>query len=293
MNPSGGLVAGKSGTFYGTTNGGGSSRAHGGTVFQISRNGTEKVLYSFQDGPDGSQPAGGLVVDPQDNVYGTTPFGGTFTLGNVYRVSPQGVFTVLYSFSRGGDGAVPVSGLVRDSQGNLYGTTSEGGAFNLGTVFMLTPSGAETVLHSFSGGADGAVPAASLVLDNGGNLYGTTIEGGPSNVGVVFMLAPGGAETVLHGFSGLPDGARPYASLVFDASGNLYGTTSAGGMNDKGAVFKLSSTGVETVLHSFNGVADGARPFIASLVFDNAGSLYGTTVAGGEFNSGTIFKLTP
>jgi uncharacterized repeat protein (TIGR03803 family) len=203
-------------------------------------------------------------------------------------------YSVLYTFGQEGpDGCYPFAGVVRDPAGNLYGTTINGGASGWGTVFKLDATGKETVLYSFTGGADGSEPFAGLVRDAAGNLYGTTASGGtsPFGNGVVFKLDTTGKETVLYTFTGGADGGEPFAALVKDAAGNLYGTTIAGGAFGQGTVFKLDTTGKETVLHSFDG-SDGAYPS-EDLTRDAAGNLYGTTlfVAGGGLNYGVVFKL--
>src|SRR5271157_511854 len=214
--------------------------------------------------------------------------------------------SVLYSFKVGTDGDGPFAGLVRDAQGNLYGTTLWGGAYDLGTVFKVDTNGNETVLHSFPAtGGDGSQPLAGLVLDVQGNLYGTTGKGGDvacnlaygPGCGTVFKVDTTGKETVLYSFPGYPGhGAYPNAGLVLDALGNLYGTTGGGGAADAGTVFKLappvppSVTWTETVLHSFTGGADGETPS-AGLVRDAQGNLYGTTIGGGAYDLGTVFKV--
>src|SRR5271157_3231541 len=201
--------------------------------------------------------------------------------------------SVLHSFPGSPDGANPYAGLVRDAQGNLYGTTVNGGAQAKGTVFKVDATGNETVLYSFTGaGGDGANPEAGLVPDAQGNLYGTTYAGGASNAGTVFKVDTTGNETVLYSFTGAGgDGAGPTGLLVRDAQGNLYGTTVFGGASGKGTVFKADATGNETVLYSFTGAGgDGANPE-AGLVPDAQGNLYGTTDAGGASNAGTVFKV--
>lgn len=211
---------------------------------------------------------------------------------------------VLYNFKGGSDGAEPDASLVFDGAGNLYGTTYYGGANGSGTVFELTPSKAgwtETVLHSFTG-SDGALPSAGLILDGGGNLYGTTQAGGAAGFGVVFELSPsraGWTETVLYSFTGGNDGRGPVGGVVFDSGGNLYGTTSGGGYPiGGGTVFELTPSGggwTENILYAFNasnGAPNGSG-LHAGVVFDRAGNLYGTTVFGGTNYWGTIFELTP
>src|ERR1700675_318852 len=289
--PNAAFVGDGLGNLYGTTVEGGTFNY--GAVFELDAHGNETVLYSFP-GPAG--PQAGLIRDSQGNLYGTTGGGGSFNSGTVFKVDANGNETVLYSFTgTGADGATPYAGLVRDAQGNLYGTTSSGGAYNHGTVFKLDVNGNETVLHTFTG-ADGATPYAGLVRDAQGNLYGTTSNGGAYNHGTVFTLDVNGNETVLHSFTGTGgDGAYVYAGLVRDAQGNLYGTTYFGGDLSQcsgsgcGTVFKLDATGNETVLFSFTGT-NGAYPQ-AGLVRDTQGNLYGATLEGGGSNHGMVFKL--
>ncbi|MGA8493494.1 MAG: choice-of-anchor tandem repeat GloVer-containing protein [Terriglobales bacterium] len=286
-NPYAGLIQDKKGNLYGTTSVGGAYNL--GTVFELKTTGKEKVLYSFTSRATGTNPWAGLVRDSDGNLYGTTKHGGTYNYGVVFKLDTTGAETVLHSFT-GKDGAEPQGGLVRDSAGNLYGTTLFGGGGG-GVVFKLDTTGAETVLYSFLGGADGGNPPAGLVRDSAGNLYGTTTWGGTYWVGVVFKVDTTGAETVLHSFTGGADGGEPYAGLVRDSAGNLYGTTYYGGASGAyGAVFKLDTTGAETVLYSFTGGADGGQP-LAGLVRDSAGNLYGTTREGGAYSNGVVFKL--
>jgi uncharacterized repeat protein (TIGR03803 family) len=197
-------------------------------------------------------------------------------------------FRVDHAFN-GADGGVPTAALIQDTAGNLYGTTSSGGS-GLGVVFKLDTANNETVLHAFSG-PDGATPYGGLVLDGSGNLYGTTSAGGSSGLGTVFKIDTSGTETVLHSFAGNGDGASPYAGLVMDNSGNLFGTTEGGGAYGLGTVFKVDTTGSETVLHSFGGGSgDGGDPK-AGVILDAPGNLYGTTFSGGSAGKGTVFKL--
>jgi uncharacterized repeat protein (TIGR03803 family) len=266
---------------------------------------TFTVLYSFKwDFADGAFPYAGVVLDAAGNLYGTTYWGGASGLGTVFKLDTTGAETVLHSFN-GGDGSNPAD-LIRDANGNLYGTTQFGGASDAGTVFKLDTTGAETVLHSFVGPpTDGLRPIAGLVRDAGGSLYGTTLAGGSSSncgggCGTVFRLDTTGAETVLHSFAKKRrDGKFPYAGLVRDAAGNLYGTTVQGGASNNcvggcGTVFRLDTTGGETLLHRFVGgspATDGERPG-AGLVRDAAGNLYGTTPQGGAYGAGTVFKVS-
>jgi len=209
-------------------------------------------------------------------------------------------FSVLHSFEGGTDGEGPYGGVVRDAAGNLYGTTSYGGAFSNGTVFKLDTTRKETVLYSFTGGSDGAIPLAGLILDAAGNLYGTTEAGGdlncksPVGCGTVFKVDKTGKETVLYSFTPEADGAgTPFAGVIRDAAGNLYGTTADGGPFYSGTVFKLDTTGKETVLYTFTGGQGGTDGFFpaGALIRDAAGNLYGTTQLGGNYSFGTVFKL--
>ncbi len=239
--PAAGLIRDKQGNFYGTTLGGGSPNCGCGTVFQLTPDSAETILYSFNGGVDGSTPVGGLVRDTNGNLYGTTPYGGTFNQGTVFEVSAAGVKKLLYGFSGGVDGGYPVGTLIRDRNGKFYGTTAFGGTDGKGTVFGLTGEGVETVLYSFQGGPeDGANPSGSLATDKQGNLYGTTSSGGTNMVdGIVFEVPPNGVETVLYKFQGGNDGAAPTTSLLRSRTGNFYGTTGVGGTNNFGTVFKL------------------------------------------------------
>jgi uncharacterized repeat protein (TIGR03803 family) len=293
----GSLARDSSGTLYGTTYDGGIYSQFClfscGTVFKVDASGKETVLYRFTaTGGDGQNPWQGVIRDPAGNLYGTTFTGGTTGSGTVFTVDPSGKETILYSFRGSTDGGFPYGGLVRDAKGNLYGTTSGGGSSFGGTVFTVDPSGVETVLYNFIGGADGGAPQAGLIRDSAGNLYGTTYVGGAAALGTVFKVNIQDQETVLYSFTGGADGANPaYGSLVRDRTGNLYGTTQTGGSSGFGIVFKIDTTGKETVLHSFSG-SDGKIPY-GTLALDKAGNLYGTTSAGGAYGGGVVFKIAP
>ena len=293
----GSLLRDSKGNFYGATIAGG---VHDqfctlgcGTVFKVDPNGKETVLHAFTNtGVDGNNPNAGLVQDSSGNLYGTTISGGASQSGIVFKVDPRGKETVFYSFTGGTDGGNPQAGLVMDSEGNFYGTTGSGGAGFSGTVFKLDPSGAESVLYAFTGGTDGGSPAAGLILDSAGNLYGTTQFGGAFGFGTVFDVTPNGTETVLYSFTGGADGSSPqFANLVRDEAGNLYGTTPSGGAHYVGVVFKVDAMGVETVLHTFHHV-DGSWPG-GTLALDSKGNLYGTTFYGGTHGGGVVFKIAP
>jgi uncharacterized repeat protein (TIGR03803 family) len=290
VGPRANTIQASDGNFYGTTYTGGTSNL--GTVFKITSAGIETVLHSFAGGAtDGSLPTAGLIQGSDGNFYGTTSGGGPTGEGTVFKITPSGIETVLYWFTDG-DGIGPFAGLVQGSDGNFYGTTSGGGPNFDGTVFKLTPAGAMTILHSFTGGTDGSDTSAALTQGSDGNFYGTTANGGTSNLGTVFMITSAGVKTVLHSFAGGADGSSPAGALIQATDGNFYGTTQEGGPSASGTVFKITSGGVETVLHSFTGGAtDGSYPY-AALIQGIDGNLYGTTSNGGTSNDGTVFKIT-
>ncbi|HSZ62500.1 MAG TPA: choice-of-anchor tandem repeat GloVer-containing protein [Terriglobales bacterium] len=299
-HPHAGLAVDAQDNLYGTTWVGGCIEPNQtlcSTVFKVDASGKETVLFKFNGpGGDGTKPSG-LVLDEQGNLYGTTALGGASGAnkdGTAFRLDAAGNETILHTFPMGPtDGVRPYGGVVLDAEGNLYGTTTRGGRFTLfpGSVFKLDTTGIETVLYRFAGSPDGANPYAGVVLDGQGNMYGTTYGGGAAGHGTVFKVDSSGNETVLYSFTGTPDGAGPYAGVVLDAQGNLYGTTYSGGTADYGTVFEINATGNETVLHSFGSTkGDGKYPY-AGLVLDAQG-LYGTTTHGGAHNKGTVFKLT-
>jgi uncharacterized repeat protein (TIGR03803 family) len=261
---------------------------------------TFTVIHSFTGGTDGANPLGGFFI-VGDYLYGTASSGGSSGVGVVFRVNTNGEETVLHEFSGGTDGANPEGHLVMDKDGNFYGTTNAGGVSNAGTVFKVTRKGVETVLYSFTGKPDGANPVAGLAIDKAGNLYGTTTAGGSSGNGTVFELGiptvTGGewTEDVLYNFGTGTDGTIPIAGVTFDASGNLYGTTSAGGTYGYGTVFQLTPSTpswTENILHSFELGSDGGVPYAGLILY--GGNFYGATTeggAGGQSGGGTIFEL--
>jgi uncharacterized repeat protein (TIGR03803 family) len=257
---------------------------------------TYSVLHSFT-GADGNSPSAGLTRDAFGNLYGTTVLGGAFGAGVVFKLDPAGEETVLHSFTGGADGGFPqYSNLILDQLGDLYGTTTNGGStacfFGCGVVFKLSAIGEETVLHSFTGGVDGADPFAGLVRDAAGIFYGSTESGTATGAGVVFRLTPAGNLDVLHSFSGGLDGGNLFGSLILDRSGNLYGASPIGGTSHFGLIFKLSPAGKETALYNFTGGNDGTGP-IGPLVRDASGNLFGITESGGASGQGVVFKLDP
>jgi uncharacterized repeat protein (TIGR03803 family) len=331
-SPYGRLIMDASGNLYGTTPGGGARG--GGTVFELSPNTTRTawtltVLYNFGlQSHDPTNSRAGLVMDSSGRLFGASAGGGTYGAGTVFQLAPPGgtqtawTEKVLYSFGTNGgvhDAGNPYDGLITDGSGKLYGTTLGGGLYGQGTVFALAPpSGTQTawtesILYDFCAQtkcADGAEPVASLLMDNAGNLYGTTYKGGAfNNGGAVFELTPNAGkipwkETVLYNFCSkavCADGAAPWAEVIMDGAGNLYGTTLDGGAKLAGSIFKLTpptagqTAWTETVVYSFCSVAkyatcfDGQAPS-AGLIMDSAGNFYGTTEAGGLHSEGTVFE---
>jgi uncharacterized repeat protein (TIGR03803 family) len=328
--PNGGLIQGSNGNFYGTTSNGGigvcpraepvsgnTGESACGTVFTVTPDGAETVLYFFRGTADGGEPNGGLVLGADGNFYGTTNSGGLANsycgldgCGVVFKITPGGAETAIYAFGGQTDDGVFPSSLVQGTDGDFYGTTDIGGQPNVGTVFRVTSTGAETLLHSFAGGNDGKEPQAPLVQGNDGSFYGTTYFGGISTnnpvapcvnggCGTVFKITAAGAESVLYSFGGdATDGAYPSTALIQGGNGNLYGTTGAGGSSTNcnggcGVAFSITPAGAETTLYVFaGGTTDGAYPS-SSLVLSADGNFYGTTAQGGEFNGGTVFRITP
>lgn len=314
--PYGGVISDLAGDLYGTSSSGGTNNY--GTIFTLSADGTESVLYAFKGGNDGLGPVGNLTFDNDYNLYGVTSAGGSGAVcgrgcGTVFEISSSGDEAVLYQFQGGSDGADPLGGLVRDSSGNFYGPTATGGSsttcpngtIGCGTVFEISADGStETVLYTFQAGNDGSEPIGGLLIDTTGNFYGTTEFGGGApncpfgslGCGTVFKLAPDRTETVLYAFKGGNDGQFPEGSLIMDQTGNMYGTTFAGGGTGCknigggcGTIFKLAPSGKETVLYLFKGT-HGMHP-TSALLQGPGNFLYGTAGAGGAHHDGVVFRL--
>lgn len=299
------MIQGSDGNFYGTAAGGG---AFGdGAVFKITPAGVETLLYSFAGGAANGATPQSLIQGTDGNFYGATAQGGVGSCaggcGTIFKLTPTGLLTTLYTFTGAADGGVP-NGVIEGADGNFYGATEFGGLASAqcgqrgcGVVFKVTPAGVESVLYAFAGGTtDGAV-AQSLIQGSDGNFYGMTNLGGTSNNGVVFKVTPAGVESVLHAFAGGSDGAQPNVALIEGSDGNFYGTTPFGGTGGQGIVFRVTPAGVETVLHAFaGGTTDGANPY-TGVIQGTDGNFYGTTSSGGDSSCvggcGTVYRLTP
>jgi uncharacterized repeat protein (TIGR03803 family) len=293
----GSLVIGGGRALFGTTEAGGNF----GTDFAICDcPGREVQIHSFGTGTDGAQPIGGVVLDSAGNFYGTTSLGGTLGGGTVFEEKRSGTSwteSVIYNFTGGDDGSNPPAGVTVDAHGNLFGTSSFGGANNDGVVYELSRSGStwkQAVLYTFQGLDDGQNPVGGVVIDPAGNLYGTTFDGGVNGGGTVYEMSPargGWTFTTIYSFTGAYGG--PYNKLTL-AKGNIYSFTNAGGANGFGSVFKLAPFNggwTFTDLHDFAGGNDGALPY-GSVAVDSNGNVFGTAAVGGTQNQGLVFKIT-
>lgn len=299
--PWSGVVLDARGNIFGNTEQGG--RYGSGTVYQLFRNAdggwNYVILHSFDYYDPGNSPVTPMVRDQVGRLYG-------IDTTEVFEVDPTAAlswhFTALHQFTGGADGdCQDLCSVSMDAMGHLYGSTLAGGAYGSGVVFMDGPAG-YSVLYNFTGGDDGGYGMGQLAFDTQGNIYGTTRYGGAYGHGVAYRLSPNTDRpdwtyTILHDFKGTPDGFEAFAGLIMEKDGNLYGTTSAGGVGQQGTVFRLTpnsdGTWSESVIYSFQGAGDGAGPW-AVPTMDAAGSLYGTTLSGGGPNNyGTVYKLTP
>jgi uncharacterized repeat protein (TIGR03803 family) len=313
--PYGGVTLDAQGNLYGTAVVGGTGGACEdgcGVAYKLTKSGStysHSVLHNFTGGADGSGPGQGLSFDSYGNLYGMTAIGGQYGLGVVYQLRPTGDgtygFGVVHAFTGGDDGSSGSAGrLLIDQAGAIYGAATTGGAHAKGTVFRIKRQGGNwqlTTLYSFKGQPDAGFPYGGLNFDAYGNLYGTTYYDGAYNLGSVYQLHPTAQgewkERVLYSFKGGADGANSISNLVFDASGNLYGTTSEGGFGgcSCGTIFKLSPAGAqwtESVAYRFRGTPDGAFPY-NGMVADAQGNFYGSTVHGGVDNEGSIYQFRP
>jgi uncharacterized repeat protein (TIGR03803 family) len=307
-----GVTLDAAGNLYGTAVTGGSGSCEGGcgVAYKLTNSGgtwTQTVIHAFTGGSDGSGPGARVALDGRGNVYGMTPTGGANGLGTIYALHPRSnggyALRVLHTFTGGSDGSSGSAGKLVVRNGRIFGAATTGGSFGAGTVFQLrpTPSGEWDfrTSYSFQGAPDGVFPYGALLFDAAGNIYGTTYYGGTNGLGTVYKLSPNGSgewiESVLYSFKPGSDGNSSISNLVADAAGNLYGTTSEGGLGS-GTIFKLApnpnGTWTESLPHSFQGSPDGAFPY-AGMVGDGTGTFYGATVHGGDDGDGAIYRFTP
>jgi len=306
-----GVTLDRDGNLYGTAVTGGSGNCEGGcgVIYKLTnRKGTwtQKVVHAFTGGDDGSGPGSRVTVDRAGNVYGMTPTGGAYGLGTIYQIRPPSsgalTFKVIHAFTGGADGSNGSAGRMILRDGRLYGAATTGGNQGSGVVFELTPKAFGEwnfkTIYTFQGQPDGSFPYGALLFDPSGNIYGTTYYGGANGIGAVYELSPQPVgewtEDLIYSFQQGPDGNSPISNLVFDKAGNLYGTTSEGGLGS-GTIFKLSPVGgnwTETVVHAFEGPPDGGFAY-NGMVVDAFGNFYGATVHGGENNDGSVYKFTP
>ncbi len=307
-----GVTLDAAGNLYGTavTGGAGSCEGGCGVAYKLTKSGntwTQSVIHAFTGGTDGSGPGSRVAVDARGNVYGMTPTGGANGLGVVYEVQSRSngdwKLRVLHTFTGGSDGSSGSAGKLVLRGGHIFGVATTGGSFGSGTVFELRPTRSGEwdlkTLYSFQGAPDGVFPYGALLFDAAGNIYGTTYYGGPDGLGTVYRLSRNGGgqwrETVLYSFQPGNDGNSSISNLVADAAGNLYGTTSEGGLGS-GTIFHLmpaqNGTYTESIAHSFQGTPDGAFPY-AGMVGDGGGIFYGATVHGGADGDGAIYRFIP
>jgi uncharacterized repeat protein (TIGR03803 family) len=307
--PTGSLAVDAANNLYGIAAGG---TGGSGVIYKLSPQGQETILFAFQGGlhtTSPKEPAGGVLLDTNGNIFGAAQFGNKQTCqigcGSIFLLDPAGSMHFLHQFTGGADGANPIGPLVQDALGNLYGVAQSGGDHSCpesfedqgagcGVVFKIARNLKFTVLHTFAGGADGAIPQGGLVIDSAGNLFGTAVQGGIAENGTIYEIAKDGTYTVVHRFT-QAEGRNPNGGLVADTSGNLYGTAQLGGDQNLGTIFEFTADESVKVLHNFQGLEDGAVP-LAGLFRDRAGHLFGTTVK--DFliqlpQGGSVFVLTP
>lgn len=306
-----GVTIGKRGNLYGTAVTGGSGSCEGGcgVVYKLTKSGdawNQTVIHAFTGGDDGSGPGARVTVDRSGNVYGMTPTGGTYGVGTIYKIHPHArswEFQVIHTFTGGDDGATGSAGRMLLQHGRLYGAATVGGLYGSGVVFELTPTAVGEwdfrVLYSFHGQPDGSFPYGALLRVSSGKIYGTTYYGGENGIGAVYELSPRPVGEwdgrVIYSFQTGSDGNSPISNLVRDVAGNLYGTTSEGGLGS-GTIFKLAPIGggqwTESVVHPFEGPPDGGFSY-NGMVVDRFGNFYGATVHGGTDDDGCVYKFTP
>jgi len=288
-SPYGELIKGPDGNFWGVTSAGGTNTY--GTIFKITPAGTYTVLKSFSYATDGTNPHGHLVLGNDGNFYGITTGGGPNGVGTIFKYTPGGVFTVLHSFNKTTDGSNSYGSLTEGTDGNLYGITYGGGTYGNGTIFKVTKSGVFTVLRHLDGTTDGGASQGDLVQATDGNFYGMCYSGGINGNGTIFKITPSGTYKVLKALASQTNGGNPYGNLFQNSDGFLYGMTKTGGAKSAGTIFKISTAGAFTVIHSFDAPAEGSGAN-GGLIKGKDGNLYGMTSSGGINQWGTAFKVT-
>jgi len=250
-------------------------------------------LHHFNGADEGCEPRAGVSFDRAGNLYGTAFGCGVLDKGVIYKLAPDGTFSVVNDFPRDGDGRRPEAELVMSGSGKAWGVTLAGGnVADQGTVFELSPTGHVKTLYAFTGGSDGSNPVGLLVRDAAHNLYGVTNQDGAGHFGVIFKVAADGSFSVIYTFTELSQGGEPTSGLAADAQGNLYGAA-GGGSNGDGMVYKLTPDGSYSVLYSFGADSDDGQFPVGTPAMDNQGNLYGTTFGGGHYGAGIIYKIAP
>jgi uncharacterized repeat protein (TIGR03803 family) len=311
-DPPAGVTFDRAGNIFGTTfYGGANDSVDGGdgTIWEITATGAYEVLHSFGGGADGIGPAAGVTIDTVGNMYGTTTGGGLNGSGMVWEITKAGEYKDLHDFGSGSDGSEPTAGVTVDSSGDLFGTTSKGGAHGTdgsggtgGMVWEITAAGKYKDLHDFGSGIDGEYPEAGVTLDPSGNLYGTATEGGiysngDYGCGIAWEITKGGVYKVLHEFGKGKDGQNPYSGVTLDAAGNLYGTAFAGGRYPAtgaggGIVWEITTAGDYRDIHDFGNGSDGYFPLTGEVILDRLGNVYGAVGSGGLKEAGMVWEIT-
>jgi len=287
--PTGDLLLGDDGNFYGMTYTGG-TYIYPGAIFKMTPAGAVTILRELNGTTDGQYPYGELIKGADGNFYGLTSSGGANSYGTIFKISSDGVFTVLKNFAVAADGGNPHGHLTLAKDGNFYGITYSGGQYGFGTIFKMTPSGTYSVIHSFNKTTEGGNSYGSLTEGTDGNLYGITYSGGTFTYGTIFKITTAGVFTVLHHINSSTDGSGCQGDLIQATDGNFYGTCYAGGANGSGTIFKMTPAGVYTVMRALNWQTDGANP-LGNLMQNTDGYLYGMTTGGGTSSDGVFFKM--
>lgn len=282
------IIQAKDGNYYGTCSGGGQYNA--GVIFKVTKSGVYSIVRSFSSSADGGSPAGGLLQDTDGTFYGITRSGGSKSGGTIYKLTTANAYSVVHPLDYNNEGHSSSAALVKGNDGSLYAMATYGGAYNYGILFKTTTTGTFSILNSFNGAVKGNIPYGSFIKSADSAYYCTTSSGGAHNHGSIIKIC-GGKTTVVYSFNKNVDGGYPKGNLLLASNGSFYGMTSTGGLNNSGTIFKLTAGGAFSVVHHFNGAAEGAAP-LGSLIQAKDGLLYGMTSGGGSNNAGTIFKMS-